>query len=94
MRWRGELTTEQAETMRDRILNAPVQAVAGNDVPLEAWKVADELGWAKTYVAQYVALAGILGRRLVTLDGRLRRGAARLGFVIGAAEMKRLRRRR
>ena len=26
MRWRGELTTEQPETMRDRILNAPVQA--------------------------------------------------------------------
>jgi hypothetical protein len=31
--------------------------------------------------AQYVALASILGCRLVTLDGRLRRGAARLGFV-------------
>ena len=34
MRWRGELTAEQAETMRDRILNAPVQPAAGNDVPL------------------------------------------------------------
>jgi predicted nucleic acid-binding protein len=87
MRWRGELTTEQPETMRDRILNAPVQAVAGNNVPLEAWNVADELGWAKTYIAQYVALAGILGCRLVTLDGRLRGGAACLGFVIGAAEI-------
>lgn len=52
MRWRGELTSEQAEAMRDRALNAPVQAVSGNDVVLEAWKVADEFGWAKTYDAQ------------------------------------------
>lgn len=31
---------------------------------------------------EYVALARFLGRRLVTLDARLRRGADRLGFVV------------
>jgi predicted nucleic acid-binding protein len=79
MAWRRELTAEQAEAMRDRILAAPVRAVTGNEVALEAWRVADEFGWAKTYDAQYVALARILGCQLVTLDGRLRRGAERLG---------------
>jgi predicted nucleic acid-binding protein len=53
----------------------------------EAWDVANELGWAKTYDAEYVALARLLKCRLVTLDARLRRGAAPLGFVVGPEEV-------
>jgi predicted nucleic acid-binding protein len=49
--------------------------------------VAEELGWAKTYDAEYVALARLLQCRLVTLDARLRRGADRLGFVIAPSEL-------
>ena len=49
--------------------------------------MADELGWAKTYDANYVALARILVCRLVTRDARLRRGTARFGFVIGPTEL-------
>lgn len=52
-----------------------------------AWSVAEEFGWAKTYDAEYVALAKSEGCRLVTLDGRLRRGADRLGFVVTPAEL-------
>jgi predicted nucleic acid-binding protein len=48
---------------------------------------ADELGWAKTYDATYLALAHILGCRLLTVDGRLYRGAKRLGFVITPDEL-------
>jgi hypothetical protein len=50
-------------------------------------KVANELGWAKTYDANYVALARLLKCRLVTLDARMRRGTARLGFVVGPTEL-------
>ncbi len=53
----------------------------------ESWRIADELGWAKTCGAEYVALASLLGCRLVTVDGRLRRGADRLGFVVGPTEL-------
>jgi predicted nucleic acid-binding protein len=42
---------------------------------------------AEPYDAEYVALAQILGCRLVTLDGPLRRGADRLGFVVSPAEL-------
>ena len=48
-----------------------------------AWLVADELGWAKTYDAEYIALARLLKTRLLTLDARLLRATERLGFVIG-----------
>ncbi|HEY3208372.1 MAG TPA: hypothetical protein VGL18_01050 [Actinomycetota bacterium] len=46
-----------------------------------------ELGWAKTYDAEYIALARLMRCRLISLDARLLRGAARLGFVIGLDEL-------
>ena len=52
-----------------------------------AWQVSEEFGWAKTYDSEYVALARMLGCRLVTLDGKLRDGADRLGFVVTPAEL-------
>ena len=52
-----------------------------------AWQLADELGWAKTYDAEYVALTKILGCRLVTLDMRLWRGTKHLGLVVIPEEL-------
>ena len=45
------------------------------------------LGWAKTYDAEYVALAQLIGCRMVTLDARLRRGADRLGMAVSIEEL-------
>jgi predicted nucleic acid-binding protein len=87
MLWRGELRRDQIEPMRDRVLAAPITRTELKTLPAEAWRLADEMGWAKTYDANYLALARLLDCRLVTLDGRLRRGAARLGFVIGPTEL-------
>ena len=84
--WRGEFTPESARQAVQRIAEAPVTVQALNS-PLLAWAVADELGWAKTYDAEYVALARSLGCRLVTVDARLRRGASRLIDIVGPAEL-------
>lgn len=73
--------------MLDRLLDAPVQAVERGGLMREAWKVAEEMGWAKTYDANYVALARMLACRLVTIDARMRRATARLGFVVGPTEL-------
>jgi len=85
--WRGELRRDQAEPMLQRALAAPIRRVEPDALAQESWAIADEMGWAKTYDANYVAVARILGCRLVTLDARLRRGSSRLGFVIGPTEL-------
>jgi predicted nucleic acid-binding protein len=60
MAWREEITKPRAETMLDRLLKAPVKIRTPAGLIRAAWRVADELGWAKTYDAQYVALAQML----------------------------------
>ena len=87
LKWRGEISAELASKAVERLSRAPVRARRPAELHAEAWRVADRLGWAKTYDAEYVALARLLGCRLVTLDARLRRGADRLGFVIGPGDL-------
>lgn len=85
--WRGELGVEEAGNARARLENAGVELKTHPGLGDEAWRIADALGWAKTYDAEYVALASLLGCRLVTVDARLRRGADRLGYVVGPTEL-------
>ena len=85
--WRGDLDAGAVERARSRLHAAAVKPRTHRRLTDEAWRIADELGWAKTYDAEYVALASLLHCRLVTVDARLRRGAARLGFVVGPTEL-------
>ena len=85
--WRPESGAEQAAAVFDALHAAEIEPRHHQDLGRECWPVADELGWAKTYAAEYVALARLLGCRMVTLDGRLRRGADRLGFVVLLSEL-------
>src|SRR5271170_5976114 len=71
MAWREEITKPRAKTMLKRLLNAPVEIQTPDGLTQAAWRIADELGWAKTYDAHYVALAQMLDCRLVTIDERL-----------------------
>jgi predicted nucleic acid-binding protein len=85
--WRGELDTGEADRARRRLSAADVKPRTHPRLADEAWRIADGFGWAKTYDAEYVALASLLHCRLVTVDARLRRGADRLGFVLGPTEL-------
>jgi predicted nucleic acid-binding protein len=87
MAWRGEITKLRAKTMLERLLKAPVEIRTPDGLVQAAWKVADELGWAKTYDAHYVALAQLLKCRLVTIDERLLRGVARLKIAVRPREL-------
>jgi predicted nucleic acid-binding protein len=85
--WRGEVSLEQALRTLARLDDAPIQVRSPPQLGGEAWRIADELGWAKTYDTEYLALAALLGCRLVTDDARLRRRAGHLGFVVGPTEL-------
>lgn len=87
MAWREEITKARAKTMLERLLKAPVTIRRPTSMIETAWRVADELGWAKVYDAQYVALAQLLGCRLVTVDERPFRGVARLGVAVRPREL-------
>lgn len=52
-----------------------------------AWRVADRLGWASTYDAEYVALTQLQADALVTLDPNVARAAATLVRVASIDEL-------
>ena len=85
--WRREITEADGDAARRALEEAPVRRVDDQRLGPESWRIADVLGWARTYDAEYVALARLLGCRMVTLDARLRRGADRLGLVLSVDEL-------
>ncbi len=87
MAWRREIPTNLIDLALNRLDSAPVKITEPKGMAREAWRIAEQFGWKKTYDAEYVALARLLDCRLLTLDGRLRRGAARLGFVVGPSDL-------
>ena len=85
--WRGRLDAEEATVALGRLLDAGIERRAPRRLYEEASALARELGWAKTYDAEYLALARLLDCPLVTLDGRMRRGAARFAAILGPRDL-------
>jgi predicted nucleic acid-binding protein len=83
----GKVSAEHAAVQHERLETCPVRRAKEPELGREAWSIAEQFGWGRTYDAEYVALAQILGCQLVTLDGALRRGTDRLGFVVTPAEL-------
>ncbi|MGH9490497.1 MAG: type II toxin-antitoxin system VapC family toxin [Terriglobales bacterium] len=78
LRWREAVPPHLAESARLALEAAPLAVRAPARLRQEAWAIASRLGWAKTYDAEYVALARLSGCPLLTLDARLGRAVARL----------------
>lgn len=85
--WRREVTRAMARIALDALERSPIREKGHAKLRAEAWKIADDLGMAKTYDTEYLALARLLGARCVTLDKRLRRAADRLGLVVAPQEL-------
>lgn len=80
--WRGERTAQVGREALDKLVALSVAPRSPRELRSEAWRIADALGWAKTYDAEYLALASILDCDLATLDSGLRSGAERIGIGV------------
>jgi predicted nucleic acid-binding protein len=85
--FRGSAVDDEASTALSRFLSSPIERRSPRRLYLEAWNLAAQLGWAKTYDAEYIALARLLDCPLLTRDGRLKRRAARLAEIIGPMQL-------
>lgn len=83
LEFRREITVAEATAALGRLLAAEVESYDSRDLILEAHDLARQLGWAKTYDAEFVVLARRLGTKLLTVDARLAATAARFVPVIG-----------
>jgi predicted nucleic acid-binding protein len=89
LEWRGEISIEHGRLALDRLLAVTVMPHPSASLIDDAWAIARRLGWAKTYDAEYLALARRLDTSLVTLDARLRRGGTNFVSVLGPTEIGR-----
>ena len=70
---RGELPADVARERLARIGAMGIRLLGDAVLRRRAWELADQLGWASTYDAEYVALTQLQGDALVTLDPELAR---------------------
>ena len=70
---RGEFTAEVARDRLTRIGRMPIRLLGDAVLRRRAWDLADQLGWASTYDADYVALTQLQADAFVTLDAALAR---------------------
>jgi predicted nucleic acid-binding protein len=80
---RGELPADVALERLELAWKVRIRLLGDAVLRRQAWKVADRLGWASTYDAEYIALTQLQGEALVTLDPALRRSADGIVTVAG-----------
>jgi len=85
--YRGEIPSDRGRGFVDGLAALPITIHEPKNLRMAAWDVATDLGWAKTYDAEYVGLAMLLDCPVVTLDLRLQRGASRIVRVLTPTEL-------
>src|SRR2546421_11480096 len=75
---RGELPADIARDRLTRIGRMPIRLLGDAVLRRRAWELADQLGWASTYNAEYVALTQLQADAFVTLDAQLARSVERI----------------
>jgi predicted nucleic acid-binding protein len=85
---KGEIQSDVALDRLARIWAMPIRLLGDAVLRRAAWKVADQLGWAETYDAEYVALTQLQADAFVTLDAKL---AGRVEGIVPMATIDALR---
>jgi predicted nucleic acid-binding protein len=83
----GEISADVALERLERISSMKIRLLGDAVLRRNAWRFADQLGWAETYDAEYVALTKLQADAYVTLDAEL---ARRLEGVVPTATVEAL----
>ena len=70
---RGEIPADLALDRLNRIWAMRIRLLGDAVLRRNAWEIADQLGWAETYDAEYVALTRLQADAFITLDEDLAR---------------------
>ncbi len=70
---RGELDRKTAERQLDYLRGLRLRLLGDRVLQSLAWKIADQLGWPDTFVAEYIALTQLQADAFVCMDPLLAR---------------------
>ena len=70
---RGEVSADVARNHLSLIGRMPIRLLGDAVLRRRAWELADQLGWASTYNAEYIALTQLQAEAFITLDAELAR---------------------
>jgi predicted nucleic acid-binding protein len=84
---RGELSSDVARDRLRRINAMPIRLLGDAVLRRRAWEVAEQLGWAETYEAEYVALTLLQADAFITLNTKL---ARKVGKIVPTATIEAL----
>lgn len=87
MTHRGEVPHDHARVAVVGLGRLQIRYERPDRLAERAWDLARSLGWAKSYDAEYVALALDLEAPLLTLDERMRRGAGHVVSMPSPADL-------
>jgi predicted nucleic acid-binding protein len=85
---RGEIAVDVARERLETIWRMPIRLLGDAVLRRRAWELADRLGWASTYDAEYIALTQLQANAFVTLDPDL---ARRVEGIVATASIDALR---
>ena len=85
---RGELQGDVARDRLERIQQIKIRLLGDAVLRRNAWRIADQMGWADTYTAEYLALTKLQADAFVTLDATL---AKRVKGIVATATIDDLR---
>ena len=71
----GRLSRKEAEARLDYLRGLRIRLLGDRVLQRAAWKIAEQLGWADTYAAEYIALTQLQADAFVTLDTGLAHAA-------------------
>ena len=78
---RGELDRKAAERQLDHLRGLRLRLLGDRVLQSLAWKIADQLGWSDTFVAEYIALTQLQADAFVCMDPALTRAIGNTGTV-------------